>query len=224
MTSSTIIKICGITTLQDALTAAEAGAQMIGLNFYKKSPRYIDPENARTLTVAMREQLGASCPLFVGIFVNEIVGRISITMEQVGLNFAQLSGDESVEMLRELRGIGYKGLRPRNEREAIEDAKYFGGVPCDSRIPTLLVDAHNPALYGGTGERASTEIALAVKAVTPRMMLAGGLTPDNVGGVVGEIHPWGVDVASGVEGETPGIKDAGKVKAFVQAVKAADNG
>jgi len=218
----TIVKICGITTLEDALSAADVGAGMIGLNFYKKSPRYLAPDDAKTLAASLRAKLGAATPLLVGVFVNEIVGRISITMEQVGLNFAQLSGDESVEMLRELRGIGFKALRPRSLQEALEDTVYYGEAMCDARIPSLLLDAHNPTLYGGTGERASTDIALAVKAKTARLMLAGGLNPENVGDAVKSIRPWSVDVASGVEGDTPGRKDGDKMRAFVAAVKGAD--
>lgn len=219
----TIIKICGVTTLDDALAAAHAGAGMIGLNFYRKSPRYLTPDAARLIAVGLRERLGAARPLLVGVFVNEVVGRISITMEQVGLHFAQLSGDESVEMLRELRGIGFKSLRPRNLQEALDDMQYYGAAAStDVRMPSLLLDAHNPALYGGTGERASDEIALAIKPHTPRLMLAGGLNPDNVADAIRAMRPWGVDVASGVEGDTQGRKDAAKMSAFIAAVHAAD--
>lgn len=216
------VKICGITTLADALVSANAGADLLGVNFFPKSPRYIDPDAAQVMCDALRAELGADCPLLVGLFVNEVVGKISITMEKVGLNFAQLSGDESVEMLRELRGIGYKGIRPRTQAEALDDAAYFGQfAEIDERIPSLLVDAYHPQLYGGTGEQASAEAAVAVREVTPRLMLAGGLTPENVAARIAAIQPWGVDVASGVEGETPGRKDAAKVAAFVKAAKAA---
>ncbi|MDX2160708.1 MAG: phosphoribosylanthranilate isomerase [bacterium] len=218
---SPLVKICGVTTLEDGIAAADAGAAMIGLNFYRKSPRYIAPEEARTLTDAMRARLGANTPLFVGVFVNEVVGRISITMEEVGLNFAQLSGDESIDMLKELRGIAYKALRPRSVKEAEMDADYYGAVATDPRIPSLLVDAHHPSLYGGTGDLARVEIALALKAKTPRLMLAGGLTPDNVREAVNAVQPWAVDVASGVEGDTPGRKDHEKLRAFIQAVNGA---
>lgn len=218
---TTIVKICGITTLEDALFAAEAGAHMLGLNFFKKSPRYLAPADARVIAQGLRAKLGTGAPLLVGVFVNEVVGRISVTMEEVGLNFAQLSGDESVEMLKELRGIGFKCLRPRNQSEALMDADYYGAAPPDARIPSLLLDAYNAALYGGTGERASIEIALALKEKTPRLMLAGGLNPDNIGATVKEVRPWGVDVASGVESGA-GRKDSAKVRAFIEAVKAAD--
>lgn len=214
------VKICGITTLDDARASADAGADMLGLNFFPKSPRYITPEAARELAAALRAELGEGCPVLVGLFVNEVVNKISVTMEKVGLNFAQLSGDESAEVLRELRGIGYKAIRPRTLAEALDDAAYFA-VPTDERIPSLLLDAYHPQLYGGTGEQASVEVANAVHEKTPRMMLAGGLTPENVAARVAAIQPWAVDVASGVEGVTPGRKDTAKVRAFVAAAKGA---
>lgn len=221
MAASVKVKICGVTTLEDALVASRAGADLLGLNFFQKSPRYLVPDAARMLCDSLRAELGTSCPLLVGVFVNEIVSKISVTMEQVGLNFAQLSGDESGEMLRELRGIGFKAIRPRTLSEALDDAAYFGAaVAVDERAPSLLLDAYHPQLYGGTGDQASTEVSLAVREKTPRLMLAGGLTPENVAARVAAVQPWGVDVASGVESGTPGRKDAAKVAAFVQAAKA----
>jgi phosphoribosylanthranilate isomerase len=219
-----IVKICGITTLEDGLMAARAGADMLGVNFFPNSPRYVEPDAARDLCDALRyiarAELGVACPALVGVFVNEVVGKISITMEKVGLNFAQLSGDESVEMLRELRGIGFKGIRPRSLTEALDDAAYFGQFALtDERIPSLLVDAYHPQLYGGTGEQASAEVAITLRERSARLMLAGGLTPENVAARITSIQPWGVDVASGVEGDKPGRKDAAKVAAFVAAAK-----
>lgn len=215
-----IVKICGITTLDDALMAVEAGADMLGLNFFKKSARYIEPNAARDMATALRAQLGAQTPLLVGVFVNDIVSRISATMELVGLNFAQLSGDESVEMLREMRGIAFKAIRPRNQDEAVEDSRYYAQFPLtDPRIPSILLDAYKAGEYGGTGEQAADEIARAVSAVSGRLMLAGGLTPDNVAARIAAVQPWGVDVASGVEGDQPGRKDAAKVRAFIEAAR-----
>lgn len=218
----TRVKICGITSLEDGLAAAQAGADMLGLNFYRRSPRFIEPDAAAALCAALRSELGADCPTLIGLFVNEIVGRISITMGKVGLKFVQLSGDESGEMVRELKGTGYKAIRPRSKAEALDDAAYFTEfAPTDERVPSLLLDAYHPDLYGGTGERASIDVALAVKAVVPRLMLAGGLKPANVGEIVRQAQPWGVDVASGVEIDgQPGRKDAVKMRDFVQAVKA----
>jgi phosphoribosylanthranilate isomerase len=220
----TIVKICGVTSFADALMCAEAGADMLGLNFYKPSPRYLEPNEARDIAVALRAQLGTACPLLVGIFVNEVVGRMSHTMEIVGLNFSQLSGEESGEMLREMRGVGFKAIRPRNRAEALDDAAYYTAAQAiDLRAPSLLLDAHHATMYGGTGEQQSADVAQAVKAQVPRLMLAGGLTPDNIAFKVHEVQPWGVDVASGVEVDgQPNRKDAAKVRDFIDAVRATD--
>jgi phosphoribosylanthranilate isomerase len=216
----TVVKICGITRLQDALHAAAAGADMLGLNFYRKSPRYIPVDDAARLAQALRAELGNAAPLLVGVFVNEVVANISSISNKVGLNFCQLSGDESADMLRELRGIAYKAIQPQNMAAALDDAGYFApSMPASERAPSLLLDAYHPDLRGGTGATASREIALALKARVPRLMLAGGLTPDNVAQHVAAVQPWGVDVASGVEDGIPGQKDAGMVTAFIANAK-----
>jgi phosphoribosylanthranilate isomerase len=215
----TVIKICGLTTFDDALAAAQAGADMLGLNFYKQSPRYITPDDALAICNSLRAEMGTECPVLVGLFVNEVVGNISAITLKAGLDFAQLSGDESDAMLKELRGIGFKAIRPMNMEMALDDAGYFAStMPSDERTPSLLLDAYHPKLYGGTGEQASVAVALAVKERVPRLMLAGGLTPDNVAERVAAIQPWGVDVASGVE-SAPGEKDGGLVQAFIDAAK-----
>jgi phosphoribosylanthranilate isomerase len=219
----TKVKICGITSLKDALVCAQAGVDMLGFNFFKQSPRYIAPDEAAAICQALRSELGKSVPVLVGIFVNEVVSKISAVASQVGLQFAQLSGDESDAMLAELRGMGYKGIRPMNSQMALDDVQYFGKtLPTSEQAPSLLLDAYHPKLYGGTGEQASVEVALAVKARVPRLMLAGGLTPDNVAGRVAAVQPWGVDVASGVEpADNPRVKDAERVRAFIDAVRGA---
>ncbi|RMF77541.1 MAG: phosphoribosylanthranilate isomerase [Chloroflexi bacterium] len=218
------VKICGVTNYEDALIAAEAGADMLGLNFYKPSPRYIPPDEAATLCDHLRDELGNECPVLVGVFVNEVVGVVSAIMDQVGLDFAQLSGDESDEMAAELRGVAFKSIRPRNKDEALDDTRYYmPHFPEDERVPSLLLDAYRPNLYGGTGEEASIEVAQAVKNEVPRLMLAGGLTPENVADRIAAIQPWGVDVASGVE--LPGDKtkkDASRIRTFVEAVHSVD--
>jgi phosphoribosylanthranilate isomerase len=217
----TKVKICGVTTFDDALASAEAGADLLGFNFFKRSPRYIPPEDALVICDGLRKQLGTACPVLVGVFVNEVVGTISAVTIKVGLGFAQLSGDESEDMLRELRGIGFKSIHPPNKALALDDVNYYRPhFPTDERVPSILLDAYDPKLYGGTGEQASTEVALAVKEQVPRLMLAGGLTPENVAGRVQAIQPWGVDVASGVEPpDQPGVKDHAKVRAFIQAAR-----
>lgn len=217
----TKVKICGITSLDDALACAEAGADMLGFNFHRQSPRYITPDDAMVVCESLRVELGADCPALVGVFVNEPVSRISAITNDVGLNFAQLSGDESGAMLAELRGIGFKAIRPMNLQMALDDVNYFSrSMPTSERAPSLLLDAYHPKLYGGTGEKASVEVALAVRERVPRLMLAGGLTPENVTERVAVIRPWGVDVASGVEAfDQPGVKDIGRVRAFIEAAR-----
>jgi len=214
------VKICGITTYEDALMCAELGADMLGLNFYKKTPRYITPDAALAICDRLRHELGNDCPVLVGVFVNEAVGTISVITNKVGLDAAQLSGDESLDMLRELRGVGFKAIRPPNKALALDDAAYYAPImPAREHVPSLLLDAHHPDLYGGTGEQASDEVAVAVREQIPRLMLAGGLKPENVAARVRAVSPWGVDVASGVEDDVPGIKNRDKVRDFVQAAK-----
>jgi phosphoribosylanthranilate isomerase len=215
------VKICGITTLDDALIAADAGADMLGFNFWPKSKRYIAKEDAAELCSALRAELTADCPLLVGVFVNMVVSDVSRTMEVVGLDFAQLAGDESEAMLRELRGTAFKAIRPANAYQAQDDLNYFGPVmPANEWMPSILLDASVPGQYGGTGQTAADEVVHIVKAGVPRLMLAGGLTPENVAERVAAVQPWGVDVASGVEGDTPGRKDANKVREFIWAARA----
>lgn len=216
----TKVKICGVTTIGDAVMVTEAGADMIGLNFYKPSPRYIEPKAARAITDELKVKYGEKCPVFVGVFANATDSEIIVIMQQAGLDFAQLSGDESDEMIAELHGHAFKGIRPMNLQQAVDDVSYFQPMfPSDERAPSILLDAYHPNLYGGTGEEASVEVATAVKEQVPRLMLAGGLNPENIAERVAAIQPWGVDVASGVESGTPGIKDADKVRAFIQRAK-----
>lgn len=216
----TKIKICGVRSYDNALMISRAGADLIGLNFYPKSPRYIDPQDAREVADQLREILGDECPILVGLFVNATGSHIGEVIDIVGLDAVQLSGDESNSILQELLGLGFKSIRPANKAMALDDVQYFESTfPTNEIIPSLIMDAYHPNLYGGTGETASIEVALAVKALVPRMMLAGGLNPDNVAERVKAIQPWGVDVASGVEDGTPGLKDEAKVKAFIEAVK-----
>jgi len=214
------VKICGITVLDDALFAARAGADFIGLNFYPLSKRYITPEAAAILVADLRAELGDSAPLMVGVFVNAVVSDISQIYHSAGLDGVQLSGDESEAVLRELRGRSFKAIRPPTLALAKDDVSYFVPTfPSDDRLPSVLLDASVPGEYGGTGVPAEIELSRWVKNNVPRLMLAGGLTPENVAERVALIQPWGVDVASGVEGDRPGRKDPDKVRWFVQQAK-----
>lgn len=217
------VKICGVRTFQDALDAARAGADMLGLNFYPPSPRYLRPLEAERLTVALRQSLGDNAPVLVGIFADEEPGNVLQIAEAVGLDLVQVSGNEPVETVKALEGIAVKAIHPETLEQAVEQAEQFlAYAPSDENLPALLLDAHHKRLYGGTGLQASTEVALAVKALTPRLMLAGGLKPDNVAERVAAIQPWGVDVASGVESE-PGVKDADKMRQFVRQARGISN-
>lgn len=217
----TRVKICGITNIDDALLAAAAGADLLGFNFYPPSPRYITPQACRAITDDLRSRMGDACPVLVGVFVNE--PEIESIMDTAGLDIAQLHGDETVATLQALSGRALKAIRPRQRNEAWTMAEAFEPhAPVDKRVPSLLVDAYHRDLYGGTGEQTSVEIALAAKEQVPRLMLAGGLNPDNVGDRIRAIRPWGVDVASGVEGSDKARKDEHCIRAFMAAVKIAD--
>jgi phosphoribosylanthranilate isomerase len=217
----TRIKICGVTTSDDAIFCAQAGADLLGLNFYPKSPRYVTPQIARRLADDLRAAVGPDhCPLLVGVFVNSSAAAISEMMQIAGLDAAQLSGDESAEVVAALSGRAIKAIRPRSPEETVQTARVFlPFAAANDRLPSLLVDAYHKELYGGTGEQAGLDVALTARQIAPRLMLAGGLTPENVAARVRAVQPWGVDVASGVERDQPGRKDRERVAAFILAVR-----
>jgi phosphoribosylanthranilate isomerase len=183
----------------------DAGADLIGFNFYPKSPRCIDVGRCRDIMSVMRRYGHIT---YVGVFVNSPVAEIRATMETCGLSLAQLHGDESPEVLKALDGKAFKAFR---------------GIPqhpdgfAKHNAPGLLVDASVKGIYGGSGVTADWNGAATLAKEYP-LLLAGGLTPENVAEAVRQVRPWGVDVASGVE-SAPGEKDAGKMSAFVKAVK-----
>ncbi len=207
----TKIKICGIKTVTDAQAAMDAGADLIGFNFYRKSPRYVEVGLCRGIMSTMRNFGGHV--QYVGVFVNTSIAEICATMETCGLNLAQLHGDESADMLQEMGGKGFKAFR---------------GIPENingftrQEAPAFLLDASVKGVYGGSGVTADWSMATELAKAYP-VLLAGGLTPENVADAVRQVKPWGVDVASGVELE-PGKKDAAKMSAFVRAVKTVDGG
>jgi phosphoribosylanthranilate isomerase len=207
------VKICGLTNLDEALAAAEAGADLLGFNFYPPSPRYVAPQVCREMVAELRRR---GCPaILVGVFVNEPPDQVRQTLQFCGLDLAQLSGDEPPSQLKKLDGSAFKAVRPRSLPAAREMAVQYAR----STAPALLVDAHHPALFGGTGRTGDWPAASALADDYP-LLLAGGLTPDNVSQAIREVHPWGVDVASGVE-SSPGRKDIGKMRAFIAAAKQA---
>lgn len=204
----TKIKICGIKTVDDAMAAMEAGADLIGFNFYPKSVRYIDVGICRDIMFVMRKYGHVQ---YVGVFVNASPEQIFATMDTCGLALAQLHGDETPEIMNALHGKAFKAFR---------------GIPEDitgferSESPALLVDASVKGVYGGSGVTADWSAAAGLAKKYP-LLLAGGLTPENVADAVKQVKPWGVDVASGVESE-PGRKDATRMSAFIKAVREVD--
>ncbi len=205
------VKICGITNMDDARAALEAGADLLGFNFYSKSPRYIAPEKVCEIAAHLRRS-GGRRPLLVGVFVNSLLEEVRSILETAQIDLAQLHGDEPVNVLEQLNGRGFKALRPTSETEAEIDAEWF--APHGPNAPVLLIDAYRKDQYGGTGRTADWSIATKLAQQYP-ILLAGGLTPDNVAEAVRQVRPWGVDVASGVEA-SPGKKDAEKMRLFVE--------
>jgi len=208
------VKICGITTLAGGLAALDAGADLLGFNFYPKSPRYLLPAACADLVNGLRAR-GCAATL-VGVFVNPAQGEVEEILRTCDLDLAQLSGDEPPELLRALGGRAFKALRPAGEA-ALQDA--LSAYPLRAAAPAVLIDAYRPGEYGGTGQTADWRLAAGLAARAP-LLLAGGLTPANVAEAVRQVRPWGVDVASGVE-SAPGIKDAARMDAFVRAAKSA---
>jgi phosphoribosylanthranilate isomerase len=204
------IKICGITNIEDARVAIEAGADMLGFNFYAKSPRYITPEKVGEIAAEIRSS--GHKPLLVGVFVNSPLEEVRSILEIASIDLAQLHGDEPVNVVEQLHGRGFKALRPTSEDEALTQAEWF--APFGPNAPVLLVDAYRKDQYGGTGHAADWSIATKLAQRYP-ILLAGGLTPENVAEAVRQVRPWGVDVASGVE-VSPGKKDAAKMRLFVE--------
>jgi phosphoribosylanthranilate isomerase len=201
----TKIKICGIKTVDDALAAMDAGADMLGFNFYPKSPRYIGVGNCRDIMSVMRKHAHIT---YVGVFVNASLAEICATLDTCALSLAQLHGEETPGLLDALYGRAFKAFRDIPE-------SLHGFVR--EEPPAFLVDASVKGAYGGTGMKADWSAAAELSRHYP-ILLAGGLTSVNVAEAVRRVKPWGVDVASGVE-SSPGVKDIDKIRAFVRAVR-----
>ena len=196
-----IVKICGITRLEDAQAAVSAGASAIGFIFWPASPRQVEPELAR--------QIASQMPPFVttvGVFVNQAQDEVNGVADCVSLGAIQLHGDETPEFASGL-------TRPVLKAVSRVDAAASRDWP--NRV-MLLVDAHDPVKRGGTGQKADWAAAAELARVRP-VILAGGLGPENVAGAIAAVRPFGIDVSSGVE-SAPGIKDRGKIAALFAAI------
>jgi len=218
----TYVKICGITNIEDARVAADMGADFLGFIFYPKSPRYVTPKQVKEIIQHIRAEFAERSPQFVGVFVSEPVNTVRAVIEVAGLDLAQLHGAETPDDVAALSPHSFKALRPQTRAEAQQAFKKYSPFPTPvyglppTSPPDLLVDAYHPHKIGGTGHVADLDIAQWLSARC-RLLLAGGLTPDNVGDAIARVRPWGVDVSSGVE-MAKGKKDHTKVRAFIKAV------
>ena len=221
----TRVKICGLTNLADAQAAIGAGADLLGFNFYRHSPRHITPEAAAGIIAELRGRSGHYVnPLLfqcVGVFVNASLEEVLAIQSLCGLDLLQMSGDETPEYMQAAGARAFKALRPPTPAAAQADLSGFAPLS-GAREPTFLLDASHAQLYGGTGKTADWALARAIASQYP-ILLAGGLTPLNVASAIGTVQPWGVDVASGVE-RAPGVKDSNKMRDFIQAAKGTTNG
>jgi phosphoribosylanthranilate isomerase len=205
------IKICGVTNARDAKACVELGAQMMGLNFYRKSPRYVEPKVARQIVEAVPTHIDA-----VGVFVNGNADEIRKIANTARLRCVQLHGDFSPEVARELADE-FRVIRVffTHPRFRTEEASLF--THCD-----VLIDAHHRDLRGGTGRTCDWPVARATLAFARFLILSGGLNAQNVGRAIRSVRPHAVDVCSGVE-SAPGVKDHRAIKNFVAAVQRAEH-
>lgn len=194
-----MVKICGITRQQDAAAAVDHGASAIGFIFWPGSPRFIDPFRARTIAKTLPPFVST-----VGVFVNQPREYINGVASLVPLSVVQLHGDETPAFASRLSRPVLKAVtRPEHAREWPQQVM-------------LLVDVHDPVKRGGTGQVVDWSMAAAL-ARDRQIVLAGGLTPENVAEAVAAVHPWGIDVSSGVE-RSPGIKDERRISALFEAI------
>lgn len=201
-----LIKICGITNPADAAAAVTAGAQALGFVFWPKSPRFVDPYRAKAIARAL--------PPFVtpvGVFVNQPLDYVNAVAGLVGLGVVQLHGDEDPAYARLVKRPVLKAVSVAGDAAARWPAEVM-----------LLVDAHDPVRRGGTGSTADWALAAAL-AAERRIVLAGGLTAENVAAAVAAVRPYGIDVSSGVE-VSPGVKDHGRIAALLAQLRAVPAG
>lgn len=198
------VKICGITRLEDAHAAIDAGAAALGFVFWKGSPRFVDPYRARQIASALPPLV-----LAIGVFVDQPAEYVAGVANLARLSAVQLHGDETMAYAASLGRPVIKAAVPGN--------------PAIDRWPpsvTILLDASDPVRKGGTGTPIDWDLAAPV-AARRQVLLAGGLTPENVAAAVSRVRPFGIDVSSGVE-QSPGVKDHQRLRALFEAIHAND--
>jgi phosphoribosylanthranilate isomerase len=207
----TKVKICGITTPDDAFAASEAGADAVGMIFFEGSPRRVDIETAQRIARVLPPFVSK-----VGVFVNALRAQIDQTVEKVGLDSVQLSGDEAPGYVQSIKSASViKAIRVAGPGDAELAMQYYDS--CSA----IVLDAKVEGAYGGTGQTFDWSLVLGLMRADFPTIIAGGLTPENVGDVVRRLMPYGVDCSSGVEWE-PGVKDHNRVRRFVEEVRRAD--
>jgi phosphoribosylanthranilate isomerase len=208
-----LVKVCGITNLDDALAAAAAGADALGFNFYAASPRYLSPELARTIV----ERLLVNYPtlLTVGVFVNEGLDAVKQIAALAGVAALQLHGNETPEYCEALKS--YYLIKAFSPSDGFAPATVL-----DYKVQAIMLDAVAKNAFGGTGKLANWAIARQTSELFPKLFLAGGLSAENVTEAIGQVNPYAVDACSRLESR-PGKKDHERVRAFVAAVRAASS-
>jgi phosphoribosylanthranilate isomerase len=215
----TKVKICGIKTPEHALAAAKAGADFIGMVF-TQSPRQITPAQANKIVAALKQDNKTS-PEIIGVFANTPVYIVNRVAEFCHLDYVQLSGDENMNYCKELTLPVFKVMKISRHHEPEQvclDMTAWSSV-LSKQKHVFLLDTHDNEKYGGTGKQLNLDIVKPI-AEKFKVIIAGGLTPENVTAAINKVKPWGVDVSSGVE--TDGEKDMIKIKAFIKAAREAD--
>lgn len=206
------IKICGITNLDDARVAIEAGADMLGFNFYRLSSRFIEPGEARKIIESVESESGV---VAVGIFVDEPIESAVETVRISGVAAVQLHGDESVAYCAELKSA----LNGITIIKALRVSDSFRPETVTSYpVEAIMLDAFHDNLRGGTGKVIDWTIAKRTGELVPQLFLSGGLSPENVAEAVARVRPFAIDACSRLE-LSPGRKDPARVKAFVRAAR-----
>jgi len=210
------VKICGLTRVDDAIACARLGAQWIGLNFHPGSPRYVEPEDAAVIVAALPASARA-----VGVFVDRPASEVAAIANGLGIRIVQLHGNEPPEDLAELRSFEIvRAFRIDRASGWSRVTEYLNRAAELGRAPdAVLIDRQVPGEMGGTGVIVADDVLDSIPPL-PRLILAGGLTPENVAARAARVRPWMVDVASGVE-SSRGLKDLTRVAAFIGAARAA---